>query len=75
MKRGAPLGYRRREHWPTIQATLAQRPATMYELAATLGMHPERVRQFLRHMRRERLAYVQVEGSGTKPAVWHARRP
>ena len=38
MKRGAPRGYMRYQHWPRIQAALAARPTTVRALADALGM-------------------------------------
>ena len=74
MKRGAPRGYMRYQHWPRIQAALAARPTTVRALADALGMQRDTLQDHLYRMRAHGRAYVQREGSGNVGAVWAARR-
>lgn len=74
MKRGAPRGYVRYEHWPRIQNALAAQPTTVRALAGELGMNRDTLKDHLQRMRAHGRAYVQREASGRVAAVWAARR-
>ncbi len=74
MKRGAPRGYVRYEHWPRIQNALASHPTTVCALATELGMNRDTLADHLRRMRAHGRVYVQHDGHGTIGAVWAARR-
>lgn len=75
MKRGAPRGYTRYEHWPRIQNALAARPTTVRALADALRMNRDTLKGHLYRMRAHGRAYVQLEAHGKIGAVWAARRP
>lgn len=74
MKRGAPVGYYRYQHWPRIQNALAARPTTVRALADALGMNRETLAGHLLRMRAHGRAHVQREAHGNIGAVWAARR-
>ncbi len=70
MRRGATAGYRQRYRWPLIVSALRERPRTVNEIAAHIGIENSVARRYLLRLKAENLARVVKDDAGPFPALW-----